>query len=197
MLRAHYPTRTVEEQLQELFKDAKPCVVPDTTFARTVDRALRACFALLKFTDHIQVAYVEGSTGKSTYSLIRDRICLIYIADGWTLLVRTTGRSTGRGLRTTSPTRTPRSSAVMWWKSSWSDPLHSCSNGPDYHVVLHDDKRANAETALLHEKAALPNDVVPCGCRQQFARQTHRMKVLGDHCYQKISEACNIPGHFF
>jgi hypothetical protein len=116
MLRAHCPTRTVEEQLQELFKDAKPCTLPPTTFARAVDRALRACFALLKFTDHIQVAYVEGSTGKSTYTLIRERICLIYIADGWTLLVRTTGRSTGPGLRTTSPTRTPRSSAVMWWK---------------------------------------------------------------------------------
>jgi hypothetical protein len=27
-----------------VFKDAKPCVVPDTTFARAVDRALLACF---------------------------------------------------------------------------------------------------------------------------------------------------------
>jgi hypothetical protein len=63
MLRAH-PIRTVEEERQELFKGARPCAVPVTTFARTVDGALRACFALLKFTDHIQVVYVQGSTGK-------------------------------------------------------------------------------------------------------------------------------------
>ncbi|OKP14517.1 hypothetical protein PENSUB_13968 [Penicillium subrubescens] len=48
-------------------------------------------------------------------------------------------------------------------------------NGPDYHVMLHNDNCANTKTALLHDKAALPSDVVPCGCRQQFARQTHRM----------------------
>ncbi|OKP07003.1 hypothetical protein PENSUB_6120 [Penicillium subrubescens] len=47
------PHPNVEEKQQELFKDAKPYVIPDTTFARTVDRALRAYFALLKFTDHI------------------------------------------------------------------------------------------------------------------------------------------------
>jgi hypothetical protein len=64
MLRAHCPIRTVEEEQQEQFKDAKPCVVPDTTFARTVDHALRACLALLRFTDHIQVVYVRGSAGK-------------------------------------------------------------------------------------------------------------------------------------
>jgi hypothetical protein len=64
MLRAHCPIRTVEEEQQEIFKDATPCPVPATTFTRTVDRALRACFALLKFTDHIQVVYVQGSTGK-------------------------------------------------------------------------------------------------------------------------------------
>lgn len=64
MLRAHCPIRTVEEEQQKRFKEAKPCIVPDTTFARAVDRALRACFALLKFTDHIQVLYIRGSTGK-------------------------------------------------------------------------------------------------------------------------------------
>ncbi|CEJ61859.1 hypothetical protein PMG11_10376 [Penicillium brasilianum] len=42
ILRAHCPIRTVEEDRQELFKDAKPCVIPNTTCARTVDRALRA-----------------------------------------------------------------------------------------------------------------------------------------------------------
>jgi hypothetical protein len=64
ILRAHCPIRTVEEEQQGLFKDATPCTVPATIFARTVDRALRVYFALLKFTDHIQVVYVEGSTGK-------------------------------------------------------------------------------------------------------------------------------------
>lgn len=58
ILRAYCPIRTVEEEQQELFKDAKPCAVPDTTFASAVDRSLRACFALLKFTDYIQVVYV-------------------------------------------------------------------------------------------------------------------------------------------
>ncbi|CEJ61860.1 hypothetical protein PMG11_10377 [Penicillium brasilianum] len=47
-------------------------------------------------------------------------------------------------------------------------------NGPDYHVVLHDDNCANTEMALLHDQAALPYETVPCGCRQQSARQTHR-----------------------
>jgi hypothetical protein len=64
MLRAPCPIRTDQEEQQARFKDAKPCVVSDTTFARAVDRALRACFALLKFTDHIQVVYIRGSTGK-------------------------------------------------------------------------------------------------------------------------------------
>lgn len=61
MLRAHCPIRTIE---RGLFKDAKPYTVPATAFARTVGRALRACFALLKFTDHIRVVYVKGSTAK-------------------------------------------------------------------------------------------------------------------------------------
>ncbi|KAJ5358335.1 uncharacterized protein N7496_010748 [Penicillium cataractarum] len=64
ILRAHCPIRTVEEEQQKQFKDTKPYIVPDTTFARTVNRALQACFALLKFTDHIQVVYIRGSTGK-------------------------------------------------------------------------------------------------------------------------------------
>jgi hypothetical protein len=64
MLRAHCPIRTVEEEQQKQFKDAKPCIVPDTIFARVVGRALRACFALLKFAYHIQVVYIGGSTGK-------------------------------------------------------------------------------------------------------------------------------------
>lgn len=64
MLRTHCPIRTVEEEQQHRLKEAKPCSVPDTTFARAVDRSLRACFALLRFTDHIPVVYVRGSTGK-------------------------------------------------------------------------------------------------------------------------------------
>jgi hypothetical protein len=64
MLRTHCPIRTVEEEQQKEFKEAKPCTVPDTTFARAVDPALRAFFALLRFTDHIQEVHVRGSAGK-------------------------------------------------------------------------------------------------------------------------------------
>jgi hypothetical protein len=64
MLHAHRPIQTVEEEQQKQFKDVKPYIVPSNTFARAVDRALRTCFALLKFTDHIQVVYIRGSTGK-------------------------------------------------------------------------------------------------------------------------------------
>lgn len=65
LLRAHCSIRTVEEGQQEPFKDAKPCTVLATAFARTVDRALQAYFALLKSTDHIQVVYVKGLTAKA------------------------------------------------------------------------------------------------------------------------------------
>jgi hypothetical protein len=58
------PIRTVEEEQQKQFREAKPCSIPDTTFARAVDRSLRACFALLRFTDHLRVVYVRGSADK-------------------------------------------------------------------------------------------------------------------------------------
>jgi polyribonucleotide nucleotidyltransferase len=64
MLRAHCPIRIVDEEQQKQFREAKPCSVPDTLFARAIDRSLRACFALLRFTDHIHVVYVRGSTSK-------------------------------------------------------------------------------------------------------------------------------------
>jgi hypothetical protein len=62
LLRSHRPIRSAEEEQRELFKNAKACCMPETAFVRTVDRAFRACCALLKFTDHIQVVYVKGLT---------------------------------------------------------------------------------------------------------------------------------------
>lgn len=63
MLRTNCPIRAVEEEQQERFKNVRPYTVPATTFARTADRALRACFALS--TDHSQVVYVKCLTGKT------------------------------------------------------------------------------------------------------------------------------------
>ncbi|CEJ62517.1 hypothetical protein PMG11_11014 [Penicillium brasilianum] len=229
MLRAHCPIRTVEEEQQELFKDAKPCVVPDTTFARTVDRALRACFALLKFTDHIQVVYVRGSAGKVDVYFDKghgtlkihcrwlDFACMHHrsFCRPWSpsnlagtnapffcchvveeLLVRSIAsmfkahptsrpaemkfmRQIGRRLRYLPHSiklKAYPGGILVSWEDNETESFRTLgSSGPDYHVVLHDDKCANAEAGLLHDKAALPNEVMSCDCRQQFARQTHRM----------------------
>ena len=64
LLRSVSPIRTVEEEQRECFRDAKICALPRSVFARTTDRALRACLALLKATKEIRVLYVNGSTGK-------------------------------------------------------------------------------------------------------------------------------------
>jgi hypothetical protein len=43
---------------------------------------------------------------------------------------------------------------LVSWEDNETESFRTLgSSGPDYHVVLHDDKCANAETALLHEKA--------------------------------------------
>ncbi|KAJ5904922.1 uncharacterized protein N7473_001838 [Penicillium subrubescens] len=203
MLRAHGPIGTVEEEQQKRFKDAKPCILPDTTFARAVDRALRACFALLKFTDHIQVVYIRGSTGKVD----------VYFDKGQELLVRSLAsmfkahptsrpaelrfmRQIGRRLRYLphSIQLKPYSGGILVsWEDNEAESVRRLGpSGPDYHIVLHDDKCANAEMALLLHHAALPNDVVPCGCRRQFARQAHRMCLFTglshtSTCYAMIS----------
>ncbi|OKP11866.1 hypothetical protein PENSUB_2597 [Penicillium subrubescens] len=174
MLRAHCPIRTVEEEQQKLFKDAKPCVVPDTTFARTVDCALRACFALLSFTDHIQVFYVRGSAGKVDAYFDKGQAHPTS-RPAEIKFMRQIGRRLRYLLHSIKLEPYPRGILVSWEDNETESVRTLGPSGPDYHVVLHDDNCANAETALLHDKAALPSEVVPCGCRQQFARQTHRM----------------------
>jgi hypothetical protein len=197
----------MEEEQQELFKDAKPCVVPDTTFARAVDRALRACFALLKFTDHIQVVYVEGSTGKvdvyfdkgqGVLKLHRrwlDFACTHHqsFCRPWSpsnladtnapffcchvveeLLVRSIAsmfkvhptarpaemkvmRQVGRRLRYLPHSiklKAYPGGILVSWEDNETESFRTLSpNGPDYHVVLHNDNCANVETTLLHDKA--------------------------------------------
>ncbi|KAJ5455483.1 uncharacterized protein N7458_003747 [Penicillium daleae] len=65
---------------------------------------------------------------------------------------------------------------LVSWEDNETESFRTLGpSGPDYHVVLHDDNCVNAETALLHDKAALPSEVVPCSCRQQFSRQSRRM----------------------
>ena len=214
MLRAHCPIRTVEEEQQELFKDAKPCTVPDTTFARTVDRALRACFALLKFTDHIQVVYVRGSTGKVDVYFDKgqgmlkihcrwlDFACTHHrsFCRPWSpsnladtnapffcchvveeLLVRSIAsmfkahptarpaemkfmRQIGRRLRYLphSIKLKPYPGGILVsWEDNETESFRTLGpSGPDYHVVLHDDNCANAETALLHDKAGKWSSII-------------------------------------
>ncbi|KAB8225113.1 hypothetical protein BDV33DRAFT_198956 [Aspergillus novoparasiticus] len=135
------------------FKDAKPYTIPDTTFARTVDRALRACSALLKFTDHIQVFYVRGLAGKVDVYFDKGQAEIQFM------------HQIGRRLR-----YLPHSIKLMPYPGgilvSWEDNETEAyrtlgSSGPEYHVVLHDDNCANTETALIHDKAALPSEVVP------------------------------------
>ncbi|OKP03201.1 hypothetical protein PENSUB_6905 [Penicillium subrubescens] len=145
MLRAH-PIRTVEEERQELFKGARPCAVPVTTFARTVDGALRACFALLKFTDHIQVVYVQGSTGKVDLYFDKGQ-GMLNIHCRWLDFACTHHRIKLKPY--------PGSILVSWEDNETESFRTLGSSGPDYHVVLHDDNCANAETALLHDKAGL------------------------------------------
>ncbi|OKP06059.1 hypothetical protein PENSUB_6510 [Penicillium subrubescens] len=205
MLRAHCPIRTVEEEQQKQFKEAKPCIVPDTTFARAVDRALRACFALLKFTDHIQVVYIRGLTGKVDIYFDKgqgtlkihcrwlDFACMHHwsLCRPWspTNLADTNAPFfcchvveellIGRRLRYLphSIKLKPYPGGILVsWEDNETESFRTLgSSGPDYHVVLHGGDCANAEMALLHDKTALPNELVPCGCRYQFARQTHRM----------------------
>ncbi|OKP09785.1 hypothetical protein PENSUB_4826 [Penicillium subrubescens] len=222
MLRAHCPIRTVEEEQQEQFKDAKPCIVPDTTFARAVDQALRACFALLKFTDHIQIVYIRGSTGKVDVYFDKgqgslkihcrwlDFACMHHrsLCRPWsrTNLADITApffcchvveevlvRSLASMFKAHPTSRLAEvifmrqidhriqlkpypGGILVSWEDNESESVRRLGpSGPDYHVVLHEDNCANSGTALLHDEAALPNDVVPCGCRRQFARQTHRM----------------------
>ncbi|KAJ5938357.1 hypothetical protein N7466_001491 [Penicillium verhagenii] len=64
LLRSATPIRTIEEEQQQRFKDAAICALPDTTFAKTIDRAFRACLALLNAPRGMQVLYVEDLAGR-------------------------------------------------------------------------------------------------------------------------------------
>ncbi|KAJ5982182.1 hypothetical protein N7451_012282 [Penicillium sp. IBT 35674x] len=63
LLRSASPIRTIEEEQEQLCKDPKICALPDTAFAKTIDRAFRACLALLNAPRGMQVLYVEDVAG--------------------------------------------------------------------------------------------------------------------------------------
>lgn len=114
----HCPTRTVEEEQQELSKDSTPCAVPNTTFARAVYRALRACFALRKFTDHIQVVYVRNSAGKVDVYFDKGQGTL-KIHRRWLDSDFMNHRSFCRPLVSYQLCRHYRAVFLLRWKSSW------------------------------------------------------------------------------
>jgi hypothetical protein len=60
LLRTTTPIRSAAAELSMLFQNAEVCSPPNTTFSRTVRKALRACFALLDSMQGIQVVYVKG-----------------------------------------------------------------------------------------------------------------------------------------
>ncbi|KAJ5982310.1 hypothetical protein N7451_012410 [Penicillium sp. IBT 35674x] len=64
LLRSATPIRTIEEEQQQRCKDAAICALPDTAFAKTIDRAFRACLTLLNAPRGMQVLYVEDMAGK-------------------------------------------------------------------------------------------------------------------------------------
>ena len=64
LLRSATPIRTIEEEQQQRCNDAVICALPDTTFAKTIDRAFKACLALLNAPSGMQVLYVEDMTGR-------------------------------------------------------------------------------------------------------------------------------------
>jgi hypothetical protein len=49
----------INEEQQQLCKDAKIRALPDTAFTKTIDRAFRACLALLAAPSEMKVVYVE------------------------------------------------------------------------------------------------------------------------------------------
>ena len=63
LLRSTTAIRTIEEEQDQLCKGAKMCALPDTAFAKTIDRAFRACLALLNAPRGMQVFYVEDVAG--------------------------------------------------------------------------------------------------------------------------------------
>ena len=60
LLRQSSPIRTPEEEQAKLFKDAEVCPQPESTFAKTIFRALRACMAMYKQTEHVRIHFVQS-----------------------------------------------------------------------------------------------------------------------------------------
>ncbi|KAJ5982049.1 hypothetical protein N7451_012149 [Penicillium sp. IBT 35674x] len=64
LLRSASPIRTIEEEQQQRCKDATIRALPDTALAKSIDRAFRACLALLKAPSEMKVVYVEDMAGR-------------------------------------------------------------------------------------------------------------------------------------
>ncbi|KAJ5938341.1 hypothetical protein N7466_001475 [Penicillium verhagenii] len=64
LLRSASPIRTIEEEQQQLCKNAKLRALPGNAFAKTIDRAFRACLALLNVPSKMKVVYVDDLAGR-------------------------------------------------------------------------------------------------------------------------------------
>lgn len=60
MLRQSSPIRTPEEEQAKLFKGVEVCALPESAFGRTIFRALRACLAMYKQTEHMSIHFVHS-----------------------------------------------------------------------------------------------------------------------------------------
>lgn len=79
LLRKHCTIRQFREEVIHQFQRCVPVAVPDTLFARTVDRTLQAAFALFPQTDPVRVVFVHAD---------HDAASLVYSADEATLYVQ-------------------------------------------------------------------------------------------------------------
>jgi hypothetical protein len=60
ILRSVSPIRTPEEEQIECFRNSEVCAPPRTCFARTVQKALQACLAVLPQSAHVQLQFVRS-----------------------------------------------------------------------------------------------------------------------------------------
>lgn len=79
LLRKHCAIRRFREEVIHRFQRCVPVDVPDTLFARTVDRTLQAAFGLFPQTDPVRVVFVHAD---------HDTANLVYSADEATLYVQ-------------------------------------------------------------------------------------------------------------
>ncbi|OQD94904.1 hypothetical protein PENSOL_c023G00732 [Penicillium solitum] len=54
------PIRTPEEEQAKLFLGAEVCALPESAFGRTISRALRACLAMYKQTEHMSIHFIHS-----------------------------------------------------------------------------------------------------------------------------------------